>query len=60
MLEKCVACGKPISDYPCKFCGYVPKIKYECPRLNGAICSITKKACGKRGDYLNCDTLYGE
>nr|DAT66130.1 MAG TPA: restriction alleviation protein [Caudoviricetes sp.] len=58
MGEKCICCGRPISAYPCKFCGQSPAIEDECPHKQGAICLDTRKVCPHRGNqYFNCEVL---
>lgn len=57
MIEKCLCCGKPISAYPCKFCGYSLMIEDICPCCKGAICQLNKKACKNKHNYMNCNVL---
>ena len=60
MVEQCINCGRPISAYPCKFCGQSPAIDDECPWKNGCICQATRKVCPHKGSqYFNCKTLRG-
>lgn len=60
MIEECINCGKPISGYPCKFCGAGLMIDDVCPRLRGALCMKTKKVCLYPRDYINCEILRKE
>jgi hypothetical protein len=59
MLEKCICCGNPISAYPCKFCKAEP-VPFECPRLNGSICSVSKKLCKNKREWVTCELLNRE
>lgn len=60
MVEKCICCNKPISSYPCKFCGQQPAIIDECPWKKGCICLETRHICPFKGSqYFNCKIFRG-
>lgn len=54
MLQDCLNCGNPISDYPCKFCGYKLSIPDKCARFQMGRCITTKKLCPNPKNYINC------
>lgn len=57
MSETCLYCGKPISTYPCKFCGYHLSIPDVCPYFQYGKCDISKKLCPDRSGYMNCKVM---
>lgn len=56
-MEVCIYCGKPISAYPCKFCGYKLSVSEDCPRFKMGHCLTTRKLCPNKKDYMNCEVF---